>query len=89
MSQRHPGGSEAYRYKLQVNETRQDDRALLANAKRLFYTIYPGDNHHKQRYVLSKLKKQVVHETGKKKPSAIESAQAADQLIIRTHKPLN
>ena len=57
MSQRHPGGSEAYQYKLQVNETRQDDRALLANAKRLFYAIYPGDDHQKQRYVLSKLKK--------------------------------
>ena len=84
MSQRHRGASESYQHKVKVMETRQDQRALLANAKRLFYAMHPDDDHREQRYILSTLKKQVAHETGKKKPSAIEAAQAADRLISHT-----
>jgi hypothetical protein len=57
MSSKHPGESQAYQHKILVKEARTDQRALLANAKRLFYQMELGDDHRKSYDQLNRLKR--------------------------------
>ena len=60
MSSRHKGESKAYQHKLKVMNARTDERALLDNAKRLFYVMNPGADHRKARSTLNQLRKKII-----------------------------